>query len=96
MKRKATVKIYRLVIFSVVFLFVAIIAKLCYVALSEKVDGINLTKFANGRNTVKKTLYAPRGSILDVHGNDLASTVNSYTLIAYLEPSRTTVPCFSA
>ena len=90
MKRKATVKVYRLIIFSVVFLFVAIIAKLCYVALSEKVDGINLTKFANGRNTVKKTLYAPRGSILDVHGNDLASTVNSYTLIAYLEPSRTT------
>ena len=90
MKRKATVKVYRLIIFSVVFLFVAVIAKLCYVALSEKVDGINLTKFANGRNTVKKTLYAPRGSILDVHGNDLASTVNSYTLIAYLEPSRTT------
>lgn len=92
MKRKATVKVYKLVIFSVAFLFVAIIAKLCYVALSDKVDGIDLTKFANSRNTVRKTLYAPRGSILDIHGNDLASTVNSYTLIAYLEPSRTTDP----
>ena len=92
MKRKATIKIYKLVIFGVVFLFAAIIAKLCYVSLSENVDGINLTKFANGRNTVKKTLYANRGSILDVNGNDLATTVNSYKLIAYLEKSRTTNP----
>ena len=90
MKRKATIKIYKLIIFSVVFLFAAIIAKLCYVSLSDNVDGINLTKFANSRNTVKKTLYATRGSILDINGNDLASTVNSYKLIAYLEKSRTT------
>ena len=92
MKRKATIKIYKLMIFGVVFLFGAIIAKLCYVSLSANVDGINLTKFANGRNTVKKTLYANRGSILDVNGNDLATTVNSYKLIAYLEKSRTTDP----
>ena len=92
MKRKATIKIYKIIIFGVVFLFAAIIAKLCYVSLSDNVDGINLKKFADSRNTVKKTLYAKRGSILDVNGNDLAKTVNSYKLIAYLEKSRTTDP----
>ncbi len=92
MKTRTTIKIYKIIIFGVVFLFGAIIAKLCYVSLSDNVDGINLRKFADSRNTVKKTLYAKRGSILDVNGNDLASTVNSYKLIAYLEKSRTTDP----
>ena len=92
MKKRATIKIYKIIIFGVVFLFGAIIAKLCYVSLSNNVDGIDLRKFADSRNTVKKTLYAKRGSILDVNGNDLATTVNSYTLIAYLEKSRTTDP----
>lgn len=90
MKKKTTIRLYKFVIVIVVFLFVAIIAKLSFVALSSNVDGINLTEFANGRNTVKKTLYASRGSIYDLNGNVLAQTVNSYTLIAYLEESRTT------
>lgn len=89
-KKKATIRLYKFIMIIVVFLFLAIIVKLSYVALSDKVDGINLTAFANGRNTVKKTLYASRGSIFDKNGNILAQTVNSYTLIAYLEESRTT------
>ena len=88
--KKTTVRLYKFVMIIVVFLFVAIIFKLSFVALSSNVDGINLTSFANGRNTVKKTLYASRGSIYDLNGNVLAQTVNSYTLIAYLEESRTT------
>ncbi len=91
MKKKSnTVKLYGLVIFAIAFLFGLIIAKLCYVALSKNVDGINLTEFANNRNTVKKTLYAARGTIYDAKGKELASNVNSYKLIAYLEESRTT------
>lgn len=91
MKKKSnTVKLYGLVIFAIAFLFGLIIAKLSYVVLSNKVDGINLTEFANNRNTVKKTLYAARGTIYDTKGQELASNVNSYTLIAYLEESRTT------
>ena len=58
MKKRTTIKIYKIMIFGVVFLFAAIIAKLCYVSLSSNVDGINLTTFANGRNTVQKKLYA--------------------------------------
>lgn len=91
MKKKSnTVKLYGLVIFAIAFLFGLIIAKLCYVALSNNVDGINLTEFANNRNTVKKTLYANRGTIYDTKGNELATNVNSYKLIAYLEEDRTT------
>ena len=90
MQKRVTVKLYKLVLICVILLFCAIIAKLCYVVLSSKVDGINLSAFADGRNTVEKTLYANRGSIFDVKGNLLAQQVNSYTLIAYLEESRTT------
>lgn len=90
MQKRITVKLYKIILVCVILLFCAIIAKLCYVVLSPNVDGINLTSFANGRNTVEKTLYANRGSIYDVKGNLLAQQVNSYTLIAYLEESRTT------
>ncbi|MBQ4061133.1 MAG: hypothetical protein IJD46_03815 [Bacilli bacterium] len=91
MKRKSnTVKLYGLVIFAIAFLFALIIGKLAFVALSSNVDGINLKEFASNRNTVKKTLYAERGTIYDAKGKELASNVNSYKLIAYLEESRTT------
>lgn len=42
MKKRATVKISKFIILIVVLLFLAIIAKLSYVVLSNKVDGINL------------------------------------------------------
>lgn len=90
MQKRITVKLYKIILVCVILLFCAIIAKLCYVVLSPKVDNINLSAFADGRNTVEKTLYANRGSIYDVKGNLLAQQVNSYTLIAYLEESRTT------
>lgn len=76
-----------LLIFS--FFFCIIIIKLAYVALSETVDQVNLTEFANNRNTTKQTLYASRGSIYDVNGDELAKNVKSYTVIAYLSSSRT-------
>ena len=69
----------------------AIIAKLSYVVLSSEVDGINLKDKAASIATVKKTLYASRGSIFDVNGEELASTVNSYTVIAYLNSNKTNV-----
>jgi len=76
-----------LLIFS--FFFVLIIAKLTYVVLSSDVDGIDLKEFADNRNTTKQTLYASRGSIYDVNGDELAKNVKSYTVIAYLSSSRT-------
>lgn len=90
MKKTRTVKIYKLFILVIVFLFLAIIAKLCYIVLSPTVDGIDLTAFASSRNTVTQKIVAERGGIYDSLGNPLAVNVNSYTVIAYLEESRTT------
>ena len=72
------------------FFFCVIIIKLCYVVLSSNVDGIDLTQFANSRNTAKETLYADRGVIYDVNGKPLAKNANSYKIVAILSPSRTT------
>jgi len=72
------------------FFFCLIIIKLCYVVLSDNVDGINLTEFAENRNTEKQVLYAQRGIIYDRDGKPLAKNANSYKIIAMLSPSRTT------
>ena len=90
MKKKATVKISKFVMLIVAFLFVAAIVKLSYVVLSDKVDGINLQAMSASITTVERTLYASRGEIFDVNGEKLATTVNSYNVIAYLDSSRTT------
>ena len=90
MKKRATVKISKIIILIVAFLFVAAIGKLSYIVLSSKVDGIDLQAKAASIATVEKTLYANRGNIYDVNGELLATTVNAYTVIAYLDESRTT------
>lgn len=88
--KERTVKINILFVFLTLFLFGAICFKLTVVALSEEVDGINIKEFASGRNTAKEVLRAERGVIYDSKGEILAKNVNSYTVIAYLEKSRTT------
>ncbi len=90
--KKVTVKIPKILIFIVAFLFCAIIIRLSYIALSANIDGINLHEFVSNRNTKEEVIYAKRGNIYDKDGKALATMVNSYTLIAYLEPSRTTDP----
>ena len=69
-------------------LFCIIIVRLIYLNVSTKIDGIDLKDFANNRNTTKETLYAVRGSIYDMHGEVLAQTIDSYTVVAYLNKSR--------
>lgn len=88
--RKVTVKIPKLFIFIVAFLFIAIILRLSYISLSTHIDGINLHDFASNRNTKTDVIYAKRGNIYDKDGETLASTVNSYKIIAILSESRTT------
>ena len=91
-KKSSKVKVSRFFIMIFVCSFLIAIIKLGMVALSPEVDGLNLTEFANNRNTRKKTLYASRGNIYDTFGETIASNANSYTLIAYLSESRTTDP----
>ena len=89
MKKRVTVKPSKIVLILISILLCLAIARLLQVAIFSKIDGINLKEFASTRNTVTKTLYAKRGTIYDSSGDALAVSVNSYTLIAYLEKSRT-------
>lgn len=82
------VHVNRFVFISGLLLFLVIIGRLIYLNLSETIDGINLKKFAKNRNTTKETLYATRGNIYSSNEEMLAQTVDSYTLIAYLDESR--------
>ncbi|MBR2603454.1 MAG: hypothetical protein IKE10_00280 [Bacilli bacterium] len=90
MKQKVQNKIHvnKFVILFGLFLFAIIIARLVYLNLSPKIDGINLSKFAKNRNTVKRTLNANRGTIYDSNEEVLAETVDSYTVVAFLDKSR--------
>ena len=88
-KRNNTIKISKFMIIGIIFLFVIIIIKMCLVVLSKEIDGMNLTEFANGRNTASNVLYAHRGNIYDKNGELLARNVNAYTVIAYLDENRT-------
>ena len=83
------VKINKFLIIGIVLLFGIIIAKVIYVSLCTNIDNINIKEFALSRTTGSKTLYASRGTIYDSSGEALAENVNSYTVIAYLDSSRT-------
>lgn len=91
-KRKRTTnqntKIANLVLLLTLFLFCLLLYRGGVLSLSTEVDGINLSIFASNRTTRKDTILAKRGTIYDVNGEALAQNVYSYTLIAYLEPSR--------
>lgn len=89
-RKKNTVTINKFIILCVILSFFAAIIKVCIVALKTEVDGLNLTEFADSRNTEKEILYAKRGSIYDVNGEELAQSVNSYTVIGYISSKRTT------
>lgn len=88
MKKARTVKISVLFLVVVVFLFVVIIGRLSYIVLSPKVDGKDLSAFAQNRNEKTETIIAERGTIFDSLGNPLAQNVNSYTVIAILSETR--------
>ena len=83
------VKINKLLVIGIVLLFGIVIAKVIYVSLCTNIDGIDIKKFALSRTTGSKTLYASRGTIYDSSGEALAENINSYTVIAYLDSSRT-------
>lgn len=87
-----TVKVSKIILIGIVFLFALIIVKMLYISVTNKAElnGMNLKTFASNRDTLKQTLYANRGTIYDVNGEILAQNVNSYTVIAYLNSNRTT------
>lgn len=86
------IKFSKLYILFGLFLFGLIVYRMATLSLNNEVEGVNLQSMANNRTTRKETLYSKRGTIYDVNGNPLAQNISSYTLIAYLSPSRTTDP----
>lgn len=93
MKKKTKgVKVSNLALICAFLFFVAIIIRLSHLALSKKVDGIDLQSFAKTRTTKETPIKAKRGNIYDANGNILSQDVSSYTLIAYLDSKRTTNP----
>lgn len=82
------IKISKLLFLFSFFLFGIICLRLINLSLSDTVNGINLKKFASNRNTRKVVLPAYRGTIYNVDGEPLAQTIDSYTVIAYLDESR--------
>lgn len=86
------IRFNRLYIYFGLFLFVLIVFRMKELSLNKEVENVNLQEMASNRTTRKETLYSKRGTIFDVNGNPLAQNVSSYTLIAYLNPDRTTDP----
>ena len=90
MKKTRIIRINKFFIIIVVFIFVLIMIKLTWIGLHNvKVKGVSLSEFAKSRDTRKRILTARRGTIYTKSGEILAKDVNSYTVIAYLDPSRT-------
>ena len=84
-------KISRFVYVIVFFLFVIFAISLGYRCLVDydAIPGVKISKFIANRNTVEDVILPERGPIYDIKGNVLAQDVSSYTLIAYLDSSRT-------
>ena len=76
------------IIFSCLFLIVVIIVRVLYLSVASEIDGIDTKELKNNRNTKKEITYANRGTIYDSSGEVLAQNVASYTVIAYLDESR--------
>ena len=86
LKKWKTPKRFFILFFLVI---VALYIQYGYLSLSKKIYGIDMKKFASSRNTVITQLLAKRGTIYDSKDNILALNITSYTLIAYLDSSRT-------
>ena len=84
-KWKAPMVVFYLFLVFILILFI----QYAYLSLSPNVYGINMQAFAENRNTYSSLLHSKRGTIYDKDGDILAQDVSSYTVIAYLDESRT-------
>lgn len=91
-KKNSTIRISYYGIIGIVLLFGIILLKLFYVSNSVVVDGVDIQKYASGRNSKTNKITARRGTIYSANGEALAKDVNAYTVIAFLDESRTTNP----
>ena len=72
-----------------ILLFCIFAGRIVYLCTTDyQVGDETITAFIKNRNTKEETLLPKRGSIMDKSGNILAEDVASYTVIAYLDKSR--------
>ncbi|MBQ2873254.1 MAG: PASTA domain-containing protein [Bacilli bacterium] len=82
-------RVNKFVYFFVFFLFVLFSITIGYRCLADyKVNNITFSEFIKNRNINEEIIMPDRGTIYDTKGNILAQDVSSYTLIAYLDESR--------
>ena len=73
----------------VILLFGIFIGRILYLCLVDyTVMDTTISMFIKNRNTMEEIIMPKRGSIMDKNGNILAEDVASYTIIAYLDESR--------
>jgi len=71
------------------FLLLIFIGRICYLCLVDySVNDITISAFIENRNIKEEVIEPIRGSIFDTNGNILAQEVASYTVIAYLDETR--------
>ena len=87
-KKNRNVTIGNIGLILTLFLFAGLMYRAGILALSKKVDGIDLSSFSKNHTIKHETILAKRGNIYDANGDVLAQNVYSYELLAYLEPSR--------
>lgn len=94
MKKKKKVNINKIktgyfMFFFVIILFSVFIFRIIYLCTNDYLVGdISILEFIKNRNTKEEVILPKRGSIKDANGNVLAEDVASYTVIAYLDKSR--------
>ena len=82
-------KVSKFVYITVFFLFILFSVSLGYRCLADyNVGEVTFSEFIENRNIEEQIIMPDRGTIYDSKGNILAQDVSSYTLIAYLDESR--------
>ena len=82
-------KVSKFTYFAVFFLFILFSVTLGYRCLADyNVGNVTFSQFIENRNINEEIIMPDRGTIYDSRGNILAQDVSSYTLIAYLDESR--------
>jgi penicillin-binding protein 2B len=68
----------------VIGVFIVIVGRFSYIAVSGTVESVNLSSQAKRLYTDNKTIKAKRGSILDTNGNPIAEDTSTYSIYAVI------------